>query len=130
MKSMFKDLLEMTQQQDQPQRLLFLFAQPEVKGKQKSKKNMKGHIEAVMCVDKLPEELSSFTALVSEADGITKDWEFVLIAGLSGQNGSAPSTEDAEPYLNKMSNDLADGQDLGRYVILDRNEKPIEMAAN
>mgnify|MGYP007012664953 FL=1 len=129
MKAMFKELLEMTEQQEQPQRLLFLFAQPEGHNSKKSKKHVKGHIEAVMCVDKLPEELTTFSALIKEADSITKDWQFVFIAGLSGQNGVAPTTDDAEPYLNKMSNDLADGQDLGRYVILDRNEKPIEMAA-
>ncbi len=126
---MFKELLEMTSQQEQPQRLMFLFAQPEGHNPKKSKKHLKGQVQPVMCVDKLPAELTTFDALIKEADSITKDWEFVLIAGLSGHDGVAPSADDAEPYLNKMSNDLADGQDLGRYVILDRNEKPIEMAA-
>ncbi len=129
MANTFKELLQMTGEQEQPQRLLFLFAQPEGHNPKKSKKHMKGQINPVMCVDKLPEELTTFTALINEADSITKDWQFVFIAGLSGHDGKAPSADDAEPYLNKMSNDLADGQDLGRYVILDRSETPIEMAA-
>ncbi len=129
MASMFKEVLQMTTQQEQPQRLLFLFAQPEGHNPKKSKKHAKGQVQPVMCVDKLPEELSTFDNLVKEADSITKDWQFVFIAGLSGHDGVAPSADDAEPYLNKMSNDLADGQDLGRYVILDRSETPIEMAA-
>lgn len=129
MATLFKELLDMTKQQEQPQRLLFLFAQPEGHNPKKSKKHLKGQVNPVMCVDKLPGELTTFSALTKEADAITKDWEFVLIAGLSGHDGQPPSEDDAEPYLNKMSNDLADGQDLARYVILDRNEAPIEMGA-
>jgi len=129
MATTFKELLEMTAQQEQPQRLLFLFAQPEGHNPKKSKKHMKGQIQPVMCVDKLPKELTTFDALVKEADSINKDWQFVFIAGLSGHDGVAPSQEDCDPYLNKMSNDLADGQDLSRYVILDRDQKSIEMAA-
>ncbi len=129
MATTFKELLQMTSEQEQPQRLLFLFAQPSDHNPKKSKKHMKGQIQPVMCVDKLPEELTSFDALIKEADSISKEWEFVFIAGLSGHDGQAPSADDAEPYLNKMSNDLADGQDLSRYVILDRKQQPIEMAA-
>ena len=127
MSALFKELLDMTNEQEQPQRLLFLFAKTDA-GKKK-KNYMSGHVEPVMCVDKLPAELSSFDALVKEADGISKEWDFMFIAGLSGSEGKAPSEDDAEPYLNKMSNDIADGQDLGRYVVLDRKEQPIEIAA-
>jgi len=127
MSSLFTQLLDMTSQQDEPQRLLFLFAKTDSGKKQKN--YMSGHVEPVMCVDKLPHDLSSFDALVKEADGISKEWDFMFIAGLSGSEGKAPSEDDAEPYLNKMSNDIADGQDLGRYVVLDRKEQPIEIAA-
>ena len=80
-----------------------------------------------MCVDKLPAELSDFDALMKEADSLNKTWDFVLISGLNGQNGVAPTEEDAEPFLNKMTNDVASGQDLSRYMILDRKQQPIEM---
>ena len=127
MSSLFKQLLDMTEQQEQPQRLLFLFAKAQSGKNQKN--YMTGHVEPIMCVDKLPTDLSDFKTLVGEADSIDKTWDFMFIAGLSGQNGKAPSEDDAEPYLNKMSNDIADGQDLSRYVVLDRKEQPIEIAA-
>lgn len=124
MSTIFKGLLEMATSQEQPQRLLFLFAQPEIPD---PKKSNSGHIKPVMCVDKLPNELTTFGQLIKEADLISKDWSFAIISGMSGQNGVAPTTEDAEQFLNKMSNDLVGGQDLGRYLILDREENKIEM---
>lgn len=124
--SNFSDLLEMATSQDQPQRLLMLFAQAESARKKPTKKH-KGTITPVMCVDKLPEEIESFDSLVAEADGINTGWNFILIAGLSGQNNEPPSTEDADPYLNQMVNGLASGEDLSRYIIFDREQNPIMM---
>lgn len=127
---LFKDLLKMTAEQEQPQRLLFLFANADAQNPKKSKKHQHGTITPVMCVDKLPEELSNFTALVKEADSIEKNWNFVFIASLSGQNGIAPSTDDAEPYLNKMTHDIESGHEIARYVIFDRQENAIELEKN
>lgn len=121
----FNDLIQTAQAQSQPQRLLFLFAKTEAEKKKKSKKQQRGTITPVMCVDKLPSEISSFKALLAEADQISTAWDFIFIAGLSGHDGQAPSTEDAEPHLNKMANDLMGGQDLSQYMIFDRKENPI-----
>ena len=124
------DLITAAQEQTEPQRLLFLFAKAEAQNKKKkSKRQHSGTISPVMCVDKLPEEISSFKALVAEADNITNEWAFMLVAGLSGTKGNAPSTEDAEPHLNKMANDLMSGQDLSQYIIFDRTENPIVVQA-
>jgi len=124
---LFKDLLTMTKEQENPQRLMFLFANAEAKNIKKSKKHQQGTITPVMCVDKLPVEIANFDALVKEADSITKEWNFIFIASLSGENGEAPSTEDAEPFLNKMTNDVETGNGVNRYVIFDREENPIEL---
>ena len=129
--STFSDLLNMAVSQDQPQRLLFLFANAEgmksSTSNKKKKKTQKGTITPVMCVDKLPQEIESFEALSEEADTVNKGWNFILIAGLSGTNNQPPSTEDAEPYLNQMVNGLASGEDLSRYIIFDRDQNPIMM---
>ena len=130
MSATFKELLAMADQQEQPQRLLFLFARPEGNNPKKSKKMQKGHLAPVMCVDKLPSEIANFTTLVTEADSIEKDWQFIFVAGLSGKNGIAPSADDAEPYLNKMTNDLVSGQNIASYVVIDRDGKPIELMVN
>ncbi|SHE75594.1 hypothetical protein SAMN04487965_0583 [Microbulbifer donghaiensis] len=126
MQSNFQKLIEAAQNQPQPQRLLFLLAKAERNNNPK-KSTAKGAITPVMCVDKLPEELSSFADFIAEADGIDTSWNMILIAGLNGENGQAPTTEEAEPLLNKMANDLMQGQDLSRYLILDREENQIEM---
>ncbi|ABV36571.1 conserved hypothetical protein [Shewanella sediminis HAW-EB3] len=127
---MFKELLQMTNEQSAPQRLMFLFANAESTNPKKSKKHQRGTISPVMCVDKLPSELTTFDALVKEADSIAKQWNFVFIASLSGENGVAPTTDEAEPFLNKMANDIETGNGIGRYVIFDREENPIELESN
>ena len=127
--SKFSDLLEMAVSQDEPQRLLFLFAMAEggSSNPKKQRKQQRGTISPVMCVDKLPDEIESFEALIKEADNISQDWNFILIAGLAGENGKAPTTEEADPYLNQMANGLTMGEDLSRYIIFDREENPIVM---
>ena len=123
----FQELLNEARKQDQPQRLLFLFAKAEAK--KKKSKHKTGTITPVMCVDKLPEELLDFASFAKEADGISSDWDMMMIAGLNGKEGVAPTTEEAEPYLNQMANNVSDGQDLSNYVIFDREENPIVMQA-
>ena len=126
----FSKLIEAAKQQEQPQRLLMLFAKAEGnKKKGKNAVNETGTVTPLMCVDKLPEELESFDALIKEADGISEDWNFVLIAGLGGSDGVAPPTEAAEPYLNQMANDVMMGQDLTGYTILDRQQNPVLLEA-
>jgi hypothetical protein len=132
MSDMFSQLLAMAEQQEQPQRLLFLFAKAESASKKNAsdKDPKSGTIEPRMCVDKLPKELSDYAALIKEADSVEKDWNFVFVAGLSGQNGFAPTTEMAEQYLNKMTNDLSSGKNIAQYVVFDREGQPIEMMVN
>lgn len=126
--SNFTELLNAAHEQDQPQRLLFLFAKAEAEGK--GKKAQRGTLAPLMCVDKLPEEIESFAALAKEADGISKDWSFVFVVGLSGANGKAPSSDDAVPYLNKMTNDLVTGRSIAQYAVFDRNENPVALQAS
>jgi hypothetical protein len=124
----FQSLITAAKQQAQPQRLLFLFAKAETE-ENPAKNQHRGTLTPVMCVDKLPSELASFSAFSKEADDISKDWDFVIAVGLSGQNGQAPSSDDAEPFLNQMVNNLTSGQDLSRYVIFDREENPVLIEA-
>ncbi|WP_370279580.1 ribonucleotide reductase subunit alpha [Pontibacterium sp.] len=130
MSNQFKELLDAARKQDEPQRLLFLFAQIEKLDSKKHKQRQHGSVVPLMCVDKLPADLTDFAALAAEADQVSADWDFMLAAGLPGKNGLPPSTDDAEPHLNKMANDLMMGADLSRYVIFDRQGNPVAMQAN
>ncbi len=127
--SNFKKLLDAANSQPHPQRLLFLLAKSE-RSNNKKQGIAKGTLTPIMCVDKLPEELTDFNSLVKEADNINKDWNMMLIAGLNGDKGIPPSTLDAEPLLNKMVNDVMQGQSLSRYLILDKQENIIEMVSS
>ena len=127
MSTQFEDLLNYAKSQQEPQRLLLLFAA--VEQTNKSNKNPRGSITPTMCVDKLPQEIDSFKQLCDEADSVSKKWQFILVASLAGENGKAPSAEQAEPFLNKMTNDLASGQNMHQYVVFDRQQNPIELHA-
>lgn len=126
MTSHFDDVIAMAKQQDEPQRMLFVLAKTDSKelghGGQRS-----GTIQPVIYVDKLPDEIESFESLVAEADQLTSDWDMMLCAGLGGAQGKAPTSSDAEPHLNKMVEDVRSGQDLSRYLILDRDACVVNM---
>jgi hypothetical protein len=83
-----------------------------------------------MCVDRLPEELASFADFVEEADSINKEWDFIFSVGLSGKDGQAPTTEEAEPFLNKMTNDLVSGQNIQMYAVFNRDGSLVMMEAS
>ena len=117
----FSDLLSVARNEPHPQLFLFLFAKAEVKKNAFKTSHSSGTIMPVMCVDKPTEELSTFKDLIEEADKISTQWDFIFIGCLN-------ASLDAEAHLTKMSNDVAKGNDLSRYVILDRNEKPIIVA--
>ena len=126
MVSNFQSLITAAKQQSQPQRLLFLFAKAEAEeSNSKKSKQQRGTLAPLMCVDKLPEELTTFAAFSEEADNISPEWNFMLAVGLSGQNGVAPTTDEAEPFLNQMIDNLTAGQDLTQYVIFDREDNPV-----
>lgn len=123
----FQELLDAARQQAQPQRLLFLFAQIEKLESKRNKQRQRGALMPLMCVDKLPEELSTFSAFAAEADQVSSEWDFMIVAGLDGEAGQPPSPEQAELHLNRMANDLAVGADLSRYTIFDRKAQQVVM---
>lgn len=118
----FSDLIRMATEQADAQRMLLLFAAAESEGKSPDQQAERGTLAPVMCVDKLPTDIKSFSALVAEADSISQAWDMIFVAGLSGKGAIAPSEKDAEPYLNKMTSDIKTGQDLSQYLVFDRAE--------
>ena len=74
-----------------------------------------------MCVDKTLDELGDFSDLVEESKQMDQDWQIVLVAGLSGQNGLVPDSSEAEQPLNGMVQTVESGGDLSKYIAFDRN---------
>ncbi len=119
--SSFADLLCAAVEQPQPQRLLFMFAKAELPPghvaaeKQQFDNRQGGELRAVMCVDKLPEELSDFPGLVAESKHTGKSWDVVFITSMSGQGGLAPTSDAASRPLDMMVESLRNGN-IGNYL--------------
>ena len=87
--SSFDDLLQAARMQPEPQRLLFVFAAVELPDdatpaqRARLEAGQGGALVPLMCVDKTPQELPSFSALVEEARQFTApghDWAMVFVA--------------------------------------------------
>ena len=87
--------------QPEPQRLLFVFAAVELPDdatpaqRARFEAGQGGALVPLMCVDKTPQELPSFDALVGEASQFTApghDWAMVFAAAMSGTLNKAPTS--------------------------------------
>ena len=78
-----------------------------------------------MCVDKSLEELGSFSDMVKESEKMEQDWHIVLVASLSGRNGVAPDSVEAERSLKVMMESVEHGGDLSKFMAFDRNGEPV-----
>jgi hypothetical protein len=132
--SSFEDLLSAARQQAEPQRLLFVFTKMELpedcSAEQRSdfEAGVGGALTPLMCLDKIPEELSTFNELLEESRQFLQDWTIVFVAALSGRDGRAPKTEDAEAPLNQMVAAIKAGS-AGMFIPFDTRGQPVSMAS-
>ena len=128
--SSFDELVRVARQQPEPQRLLFVFTAvelpadctPEERARFEAGKG--GALTPLMCVDKTPEELGTFNDLLEESRQVLQEWAIVFVAALSGQNGCAPRTEDAEAPLNRMVESIKTGS-IGMFIPFDAHGQPV-----
>ena len=92
----FDDLLAAASRQDQPQRLLLVFARaecpPDATAEERAAfaRGEGGALAPAVCVDKLPEEIASFSALLEESKAAVPDWRILFVAAMDGRGGHAP----------------------------------------
>jgi hypothetical protein len=128
--SSFDDLLRAAREQPEPQRLLFVFANavlpdgstPEERARFQAGQG--GALAPLMSVDKAPEELGTFDALVEESLQFGGDWAVVFVASLSGRSGRAPTSEEAGQSLQRMIESIKAGW-IGSFLPFDRQGQPI-----
>ena len=77
-----------------------------------------------MSVDKTPEELGTFAALVEESRQFGRDWAIVFVASLPGRDGRAPTSEEADPSLQRMIESIKTGS-FGSFIPFDRQGQPM-----
>jgi hypothetical protein len=93
----FDDLLSAARRQPEPQRLLFVFAGAELPDGSTAEQRRRfeagagGALVPLLCVDKTPEELGSFAALVDESRLLGLEWAVVFVASLAGRDRRAPT---------------------------------------
>ncbi len=126
----FEDLLSAARQQDEPQRLLFVFAGAELADDSTAEQRARfeagegGALVPLMAVDKAVEELAGFAALEQEARQFGKDWVIVFVAALSGRQGVAATADAVSAALDQMMESIRQGR-LSAYIPFDRQGRPV-----
>lgn len=129
----FDDLVRAAREQPAPQRLLFVFAgaeMPEDGTPEQRAGFAAGHggaLAPLMSVDKTPEELSTFAALVAESRQFAPDWAIVFVASLSGRDGRAPTSTEADQSLQRMIESIRTGA-FGAFIAFDRQGEPVMLS--
>lgn len=122
----YQDLLQAAAMQPEPQRLLFVFAKAELPNgytdsqKQNFEQGQGGALAPVLCVDKLPEEVSAFQQLVEESTHTGIDWDIAFVSALGGRGGFPPNSDEAVQPLQMMMQKIQGGM-IADFLTFDRN---------
>jgi hypothetical protein len=117
----FQQLLEAAAAQPAPQRLLFVFAAAELPSdatpaqRERFAAGRGGALTPLMCVDKAPDELADFAALLAESRRAGPPWQVVFAAGLSGRDGQPPAKAQIDGALESMVEGVRMGS-VGRFA--------------
>jgi hypothetical protein len=121
----FGALLQAARQQSEPQRLLFVFVRRELDESATAAQRASfergegGHLQPCLCVDKLPDDVASFAALVTESERTGQAWDIMFVAGIEGRGGIAPGSAEADRTLRAMVNAINDGR-IREFAAFDR----------
>lgn len=117
--SHFRQLLAAAAAQPEPQRLLFVFAFAELpdhatlEQRDRFRSGRGGALAPLMCVDKAPQGIPDFQALVSESERAGPPWSVVFVASHSGQAGCPPDKARIDLALETMVGAVRDGRISG-----------------
>ena len=129
----FQQLLRAALAQPEPQRLLFVFAAAELPDdasaaqRERFAAGQGGTLVPLACVDKSPEELASWEALVAESRRASPPWQVVFIAGLAGQGDRAPTAQAIDSALKAMVESVRQGR-FGGYLALNLGGEPLDFS--
>ncbi len=129
--SSFDDLLRSARAQAEPQRLLFVFVtaglpdDATVQERTRFDAGQGGTLTPLMCVDKAPEDLDSFEALLAESCELDHAWDIVFVAALAGTDDARPTSLDAEAPLQRMVESIKSGS-IGGFIPFDVQGHPVQ----
>ena len=129
----YADLLKAARQQPEPQRLLFVFTQPELPEGYTEAQNQDFHagtggvLTPQMFTDKALDELGDFSDLVRESRQMGQDWKIVFVACLAGRAGVMPTTEEAQAHLKTMVHSIQNGA-ISKYLAFDQDGDLVQIS--
>lgn len=130
--SSFDDLLRAARAQTEPQRLLFVFVGVELPDdatpaqRERFQAGQGGALVPLMCVDKRPDELVSFSSLIQESTQFAHEWGMVFAAAMSGSLDRMPTSKEAEAPLDRMVEAIKHGEH-GAYIPFDPQGNIVRM---
>ena len=127
----FAVLLRAAEQQEEPQRLLFVFVDTELPEEHNSEEAQRFHagqggaLKPIMYVDKALHELKQFSDLVTESQQMGQSWLIVFVGALSGRNGQSPSSQEAQAALEMMVKSVQQGA-VSKFLAFDKKGDPVQ----
>jgi len=97
--SSFDDLLRAAREQAEPQRLLFVFTSAELPEdstpgqRERFEAGLGGALVPLMSVDKAPDDIRDFQALVEESGQFGRQWSVVFVAALAAGGDAGQALE-------------------------------------
>lgn len=128
--SSFDDLLSASRAQPVPQSLLMVFVDVELppdstpEQRERFARGQGGALMPRMCVDRSPNDIESWEALVSDADAQTDQWRMVMVAAMDGKPGQPPTSDQIDRALNQMVMWIHQGQ-IQAFIPFDRQGQAI-----
>ncbi len=130
----FADLLPAARLQPEPQRLRVVVAAssvPDDATPQQMASHARGEggeLTPILCVDKTPDELGTFAALVEESRRTGQDWHVVFVAAMADQTAYLPDNKDVDQAFQRMTQMIKYGT-VGSLLAFDRAGEPILFSA-
>ena len=130
--STFDDLLQAARQQSEPQRLLLVFAGASLPAdatpaqKAAFEAGESGELAPLMCVDKAPQDLADFAALVAEAATLGPPWALVFATALAGRGAVPPTAKEIDAGLTLAVEAVRSGE-LARFIPFDREGHAVQL---
>jgi len=124
----FDQLLAAAAARPERQVLLFVFAGAELPADATPAQRARyeagggGALMPLMCVEKSPDELAGFDALVAESRAVGPPWRVMFAAGLGGRDGHPPSAEAVEVALQTMVERVKSGAVQGLLALSPQGE--------
>ncbi|RBW48681.1 ribonucleotide reductase subunit alpha [Marinobacter sp. F3R11] len=130
--SSYNDLIKATENEHQPQRLLFVFCRAELPEEASAEeiaafeRGEGGALTPVICVDKTPQEAPEFSTLTEESRSTGQAWDVVFVAAMSGRGGTPPSSDEAQQPMTMMVESIRLGH-VSNYLPLDKSGNAVSL---